>query len=45
VKAAIESRFAALHARGLLHCQMAVSDLRGSERCRFVEPDTGPALH
>lgn len=38
VKAAIEGRYAELHARGLLHCQMAVSDRHGHERCQFV-PD------
>lgn len=37
VKAAIESRYAALHAQGLLHCQMAVSDLDGGERCTLIE--------
>lgn len=36
VKAAIESRYGSLHAQGLLHCQMAVSDHEGSERCTFV---------
>jgi carboxysome shell carbonic anhydrase len=43
VKAAIESRYAALHARGLLHCEMAVSDLRGSERCSFIDASVAPA--
>lgn len=37
VKAAIESRYAALHAQGLLHCQMAVSDQEGSERCTLLD--------
>lgn len=45
VKAAIEARYAALHAQGLLHCQMAVSDLRGSERCSFVEPPDAATQH
>ncbi len=39
VKAAIEARYAALHAQGLLHCQMAVSDQEGSERCAWVEAE------
>lgn len=39
VKAAIESRYAQLHAQGLLYCQMAVSDLEGSERASFVEDE------
>lgn len=39
VKAAIESRYAQLHAQGLLHCQMAVSDLEGGERASFVEDE------
>lgn len=37
VKAAIESRYAALHAQGLLYCQMAVSDQEGSERCTLLD--------
>ena len=37
VRRAIETRYAKLHEQGLLHCQMAVSDLEGSERCTFVE--------
>lgn len=44
VKAAIESRYPDLHARGLLRCQMAVSDRHGNERCCFVADeavDTG----
>lgn len=45
VKAAIEARCAGLHGRGLLHCEMAVSDLRGAERCAFVGADSGTALH
>jgi carboxysome shell carbonic anhydrase len=44
VKAAIEARYPALQAQGLLHCQMAVSDLRSAERCSFVEqPDAATA--
>jgi hypothetical protein len=42
---AIESRYASLHEQGLLHCQMAVSDLEGSERCTFVEDDARVAGH
>lgn len=45
VKAAIESRYASLHAQGLLHCQMAVSDREGSERCAWVEASTVAAGH
>jgi hypothetical protein len=45
VKAAIEARYPALQSQGLLHCQMAVSDLRGAERCRFVEPPDAAAAH
>ncbi|MFN3544173.1 MAG: carboxysome shell carbonic anhydrase [Thiobacillus sp.] len=45
VKAAIEARYAQLHAQGLLHCQMAVSDRRGSERCAFVDDDVVDAGH
>ncbi|MCS6787079.1 MAG: carboxysome shell carbonic anhydrase [Thiobacillaceae bacterium] len=39
VKAAIEARYADLHARGLLYCRMAVSDRQGRERCAFIEDD------
>jgi carboxysome shell carbonic anhydrase len=42
---AIESRYARLHEQGLLHCQIAVSDLDGSERCTFVEEDAPAAGH
>jgi carboxysome shell carbonic anhydrase len=45
VRKAIESRYARLHEQGLLHCQMAVSDLEGSERCTFVEDDAQVAGH
>lgn len=45
VKAAIEARYADLHARGLLHCQMAVSDRAGGERCAFIEAQTVEAAH
>lgn len=44
VKAAIETRYADLYARGLLHCQMAVSDRFDTERCTLiddVEQDSG----
>ncbi len=37
VKAAIAARYPQLAAQGLLHCQMAVSDVHGGERCAFVE--------
>ncbi|MEW6589434.1 MAG: carboxysome shell carbonic anhydrase [Pseudomonadota bacterium] len=45
VKAAIEARYPQLHAQGLLNCQMAVSDLRGSERCTFIDDDVVDAGH
>lgn len=45
VKAAIESRYASLHTQGLLHCQMAVSDLHGSERCTLLEESAQMVLH
>jgi len=45
VRTAIESRYARLHEQGLLHCQMAVSDTEGSERCAFVEDDAQLAAH
>lgn len=38
VKLAIESRYANLHAQGLLHCQMALSDQEGRERCTWIDP-------
>jgi carboxysome shell carbonic anhydrase len=45
VKAAIETRYAALAAQGLLHCQMAVSDICGSERCGFIDEPLPAAVH
>jgi len=45
VKAAIESRYADLFGSGLLHCQMAVSDRYGSERCAFVDDQDDGAGH
>lgn len=45
VKAAIESRYPQLHKKGLLHCQMAISDQMGSERCQFIEDDAPVAGH
>ncbi len=45
VKAAIAARYPHLHAQGLLHCQMAVSDLYGNERCAFVEDEARDAGH
>ena len=45
VKAAIEARYPHLHQQGLLVCQMAVSDRRGSERCAFIEDDVQDAGH
>ncbi|MEO6146239.1 MAG: carboxysome shell carbonic anhydrase [Sulfuriferula sp.] len=45
VKAAIEARYAQLHEQGLLHCQMAISDVCDTERCAFVENDTESVGH
>jgi hypothetical protein len=45
VKAAIEARYPQLHEQGLLICQMAVSDRRGSERCTFIEDEVHDAGH
>ncbi|MDP2433739.1 MAG: carboxysome shell carbonic anhydrase [Pseudomonadota bacterium] len=45
VKAAIEARYPQLHKQGLLHCQMAVSDHMGSERCQFIDEDAPVAGH
>jgi len=45
VKAAIEDRYESLHAQGLLHCQMAVSDIYGSERCTLIEDSVATVLH
>ncbi|MES2365789.1 MAG: carboxysome shell carbonic anhydrase [Pseudomonadota bacterium] len=45
VKAAIEARYAQLYEQGLLHCQMAISDVCDTERCAFVENDTESAGH
>jgi carboxysome shell carbonic anhydrase len=45
VKAAIAARYPHLHEQGLLHCQAAVSDLHGSERCAFVEDEAQDAGH
>ena len=45
VKAAIEARYPQLHKQGLLNCRMAVSDLRGGERCAFIEDDVVDAGH
>ena len=45
VKAAIQARYPQLHQQGMLHCQMAVSDLEGSERCAFIEDVVQDAGH
>jgi carboxysome shell carbonic anhydrase len=45
VKAAIESRYPHLVEQGLLNCQMAVSDFRGSERCTFIADEVEDAGH
>jgi carboxysome shell carbonic anhydrase len=45
VKAAIEARYPALTAQGLLNCRMAVSDRDGSERCAVVEDAVADVGH
>lgn len=45
VKAAIEARYADLHQQGLLHCQMAVSDVERSERCTLIDDPLPAASH
>jgi carboxysome shell carbonic anhydrase len=45
VKLAIESRYASLHAQGLLHCQMALSDQEGSERCTWIDTPISSVAH
>ena len=45
VKTAIEQRYPALHAQSMLHCQMAVSDSEGSERCTFIDDVVQHAGH
>lgn len=43
VRDAIIARYADLHQRGFIICQMAVSDRHGDERCAFIDdqPDDG----
>lgn len=43
VAAAVQARYPDLHRRGLLHCEVAVSDRRGRERPSFV--GLGDQLH
>lgn len=45
VKSAIEARFSSLNAQGLLHCQMALSDQDGSERCTWIDASAPSAVH
>ncbi|MHB1950918.1 MAG: carboxysome shell carbonic anhydrase [Acidiferrobacteraceae bacterium] len=45
VREAIEARYARLYEQGLLHCQMAVSDVAGNGRCTFVEEERPPVGH
>ncbi|MCP5244347.1 MAG: carboxysome shell carbonic anhydrase [Burkholderiales bacterium] len=45
VKAAIEARYSQLHGRGLLNCQIAISDKVGSERCTFIEDEAKETGH
>ncbi|SEQ76585.1 carboxysome shell carbonic anhydrase [Nitrosomonas sp. Nm51] len=45
VKAAIEARYSQLHEKGLLYCQIAISDIAGTERCTFVEDQVKEAGH
>jgi carboxysome shell carbonic anhydrase len=45
VKAAVESRYSPLQENQQLFCQMAISDLHGSERCTFVEEEVEMVGH
>ena len=45
VQAAIQARYPQLHEQGMLHCQMAVSDSEGSERCTFIDDVVQDAGH
>lgn len=45
VKSAIEARYQSLHTQGLLHCQMAVSELRGRQRCEFIDDPHAAGVH
>ena len=45
VRNAIQARYAKLHTDGFLHCQMAISDLEGSERCTFNNDAPQHAAH
>jgi carboxysome shell carbonic anhydrase len=45
VQAAIQDRYPQLHEQGMLHCQMAVSDSEGSERCTFIDDVVQDAGH
>ncbi len=45
VRAAILVRYPQLAGQGLLHCQMAVSDIHGEERCAFIEVAAAEAGH
>ena len=45
VQVAIEDRYPLLHEQGMLHCQMAVSDSEGGERCTFIDADVRQAVH
>ncbi len=39
VKEAVQARYPELHRNHRLFCQMAISDIHGSERCTFVEDE------
>ncbi|NDP48771.1 MAG: carboxysome shell carbonic anhydrase [Sulfuriferula multivorans] len=45
VQTAIQDRYSQLHLKGMLHCQMAVSDSEGSERCTFIDDVVQQAGH
>jgi hypothetical protein len=45
VKDAVDSRYQKLYESHLLFCQMAVSDIHGSERCTFVDDETETVGH
>ncbi len=45
VKAAIEARYSHLHEKGLLYCQIAISDHDITERCTFIDDVIKETVH
>lgn len=45
VRDAIAARYADLHQRGFIACQMAVSDRHGDERCAFIDDQPADSGH